>query len=257
MTVRIENVQIGFSDRLGDGDRYFIDGQGSRLLRMYGELLEMQPINIGYWKLTNGNGRIPDIGFEWSPDDEPPRWLDPEHPQQIHLDIEVDDLAGAEELVVAHGATKLREAESHRVLADEFGHPFCLYPRLRPSGSQAVGGRIVRVVIDCAHPHSLADFYAELLDMRHRVLDTADRVVIEGDSHEVGLAFQWSRSAPPTWPDPRQPQQLHLDLSSDDPSILELVEKLGGSRLSNPARPDASVIADPDGHPHCLGPPET
>lgn len=224
---------------------------------MYGELLGMQPVNIGYWKLTNGDGRIPDIGFEWSPADERPRWPDPEHPQQIHLDIEVDDLAAAEELVVAHGATKLDEAESHRVLADAFGHPFCLYPR--PSGARGPrpSGRIARVVLDCADPHTLADFYADLLDMRDRVLDSADRVVIDGGSHEVALAFQRSSSPRPTWPDPRQPQQLHLDFSSDDPSVLELVEKLGGTRLSNPDRPTHSVIADPAGHPHCLEPPES
>lgn len=36
---------------------------------MYGELLGMVPIYIGYHKLVHEDGRIPEIGFEYSPDD--------------------------------------------------------------------------------------------------------------------------------------------------------------------------------------------
>ena len=35
------------------------------------------------------------IGFEYSPDDVRPRWPDPAHPQQVHLDIEVSDAMNA------------------------------------------------------------------------------------------------------------------------------------------------------------------
>jgi predicted enzyme related to lactoylglutathione lyase len=55
---------------------------------------------------------------------------DPLRPQQIHLDIEVDDIGISEEIVVAHGGTKLAEHPEaqppFRVYADPAGHPFCL-----------------------------------------------------------------------------------------------------------------------------------
>jgi catechol 2,3-dioxygenase-like lactoylglutathione lyase family enzyme len=58
----------------------------------------------------------------------PPRWPDPEHPQQLHLDIRVDDVDAAERAVLALGARRLQaERETgFRVFADPVGHPFCL-----------------------------------------------------------------------------------------------------------------------------------
>jgi len=58
----------------------------------------------------------------------PPRWPDPEHPQQLHLDIRVDDVDAAEQAVLALGARRLQaERESgFRVFSDPVGHPFCL-----------------------------------------------------------------------------------------------------------------------------------
>ncbi len=37
----------------------------------------------------------------------PPKWPDPEHPQQLHLDIRVDDVDEAEHAVVALGARRM------------------------------------------------------------------------------------------------------------------------------------------------------
>jgi hypothetical protein len=51
------------------------------------------------------------------PDDRRARWPDPEHPQQVHLDIEVGDL---------DGGILLREGPHHSVYADPAGHPFCV-----------------------------------------------------------------------------------------------------------------------------------
>ncbi len=50
-------------------------------------------------------------------------------PQQLHLDVEVDDADEAELAVLALGATRLpdpSDAEDFRVFADPAGHPFCL-----------------------------------------------------------------------------------------------------------------------------------
>lgn len=57
-----------------------------------------------------------------------PDWPDPHHPQQLHLDIRVDDVDAAEREVLALGARRLPgELEGrYRVFADPVGHPFCL-----------------------------------------------------------------------------------------------------------------------------------
>jgi predicted enzyme related to lactoylglutathione lyase len=56
-----------------------------------------------------------------------PRWPDPAHPQQGHLDILVDDLDSGEARALELGATRLPGGEgSFRVFADPAGHPFCL-----------------------------------------------------------------------------------------------------------------------------------
>jgi catechol-2,3-dioxygenase len=57
----------------------------------------------------------------------PPRWPDPAHPQQLHLDFLVDDIDAAERQVLTLAATRLPgEGENWRVYADPDGHPFCL-----------------------------------------------------------------------------------------------------------------------------------
>jgi hypothetical protein len=56
-----------------------------------------------------------------------PQWPDPAHPQQGHIDVDVADLASAEQEVLALGATRLPGGgDTYRVYADPSGHPFCL-----------------------------------------------------------------------------------------------------------------------------------
>ena len=127
----VGNIQIGHPGPDEERDDYWSDGRGALLVAMYGELLGMRHIFVGYHKLVHEDGRTPEIGFEYAPEDPPPRWRDPDHPQQVHLDIAVRDLDGAEDLALSRGATKLDGFEDHRVLADAVGHPFCLYPDRR------------------------------------------------------------------------------------------------------------------------------
>ena len=54
-------------------------------------------------------------------------WPEPTVPQQMHLDVMVDDPAAASAAVLALGARTL-DADNH-VFADPAGHPFCLIPR--------------------------------------------------------------------------------------------------------------------------------
>lgn len=57
----------------------------------------------------------------------PPRWPDPDAPQQFHLDLLVDDIDDAESTVLRLAGRRLPGGgEDFRVYADPAGHPFCL-----------------------------------------------------------------------------------------------------------------------------------
>ncbi|MEU6016380.1 VOC family protein [Streptomyces sp. NPDC047515] len=70
------------------------------------------------------------LAFQQVADHRPPRWPDPAHPQQFHLDFGVPDLDAAQSRVVAAGATVLDDGAGSgrpwRIYADPAGHPFCL-----------------------------------------------------------------------------------------------------------------------------------
>jgi predicted enzyme related to lactoylglutathione lyase len=58
----------------------------------------------------------------------PPVWPSQDRPQQMHIDMLVDDLDAAEAAVIALGATRHPDqpGTSYRVFLDPAGHPFCL-----------------------------------------------------------------------------------------------------------------------------------
>ncbi|GAB3856762.1 VOC family protein [Nocardioides maradonensis] len=66
--------------------------------------------------------------FQQVEDFRPPAWPGQDVPQQMHLDVDVDDLDVAEEAVLALGATKHdhQPGTTFRVFLDPAGHPFCL-----------------------------------------------------------------------------------------------------------------------------------
>jgi catechol 2,3-dioxygenase-like lactoylglutathione lyase family enzyme len=72
------------------------------------------------------NDHTSGLAFQRSPDQRPPTWPDPATPQQIHLDVMVEDVKGSYAAVLALGATKL---DGDDVFADPAGHPFCLIRR--------------------------------------------------------------------------------------------------------------------------------
>ena len=79
------------------------------------------------WTTLEGRGAR--LAVQLAPDHVPPRWPDPSRPQQLHLDVQVDDPDEAERQVLALGATRLvdpPDADDFRVFADPAGHPFCL-----------------------------------------------------------------------------------------------------------------------------------
>jgi hypothetical protein len=58
----------------------------------------------------------------------PPRWPDPAYPQQLHLDIRVNDADEAEQELLTLGATRVhgQRETGFRVFTDPAGHPFCI-----------------------------------------------------------------------------------------------------------------------------------
>ncbi len=62
-------------------------------------------------------------------DHRPPTWPTGPLPKQAHIDLDVDDLPGAEERALSLGATRAEwqpDPDSYLVLLDPAGHPFCL-----------------------------------------------------------------------------------------------------------------------------------
>jgi catechol-2,3-dioxygenase len=98
----------------------------SALARFYADLLGMEVTHEApEGALIAGDGKS--VMFQQVSGYNPPRWPDPEHPQQAHLDIIVDDLDSGEARALELGASRLNGGgERFRVFADPAGHPFCL-----------------------------------------------------------------------------------------------------------------------------------
>jgi catechol 2,3-dioxygenase-like lactoylglutathione lyase family enzyme len=79
------------------------------------------------WVVVAQNATSSGFAFQRAPDHVPPRWPDPAAPQQVHLDVMVEDPDEAGAAVVALGA-RLLDGGRH-VYADPAGHPFCLIRR--------------------------------------------------------------------------------------------------------------------------------
>ncbi|MFZ0160577.1 MAG: VOC family protein [Kineosporiaceae bacterium] len=97
------------------------------LAKFYAALLDL-PITYRSddFVVVAANSTSSGLAFQLAPDHLPPRWPDPARPQQMHVDVMVEDVADAGSLVVALGATPL---EGDGVYADPAGHPFCLIRR--------------------------------------------------------------------------------------------------------------------------------
>jgi catechol 2,3-dioxygenase-like lactoylglutathione lyase family enzyme len=108
-------------------------------------------------------------------------------------------------------------------------------------------GRLHHTIFDARDPRACADFWSALLG-EPVTYDDGDFVVVSRDSETSGLAFQLAPDhVAPTWPDPAVPQQIHLDVMTDDPAVagMEAIG-LGARHLRD------DVYADPAGHPFCL-----
>lgn len=115
-------------------------------------------------------------------------------------------------------------------------------------------GRLGATSIDCPDPAELADFYASMLGMR-RLVEAPDGSVVAITDGARNLAFmRVADYVPPTWPQPGQPQQMHLDVSVDDLDEAVAGALALGARLAEHQQEPARwrVLLDPAGHPFCL-----
>ena len=130
---------------------------------------------------------------------------------------------------------------------------------------------LIATVLDTTDARGLAEFYRRLLGFDYAPGDEPPPpgepdtrasvwLVLNDSDGSPRLAFQAvSELERSTWPDPRIPQQLHLDLgvrSLDDLGRqTERAMTLGAVVLEDRRHdPDESlvVLADPQGHPFCL-----
>jgi len=84
-----------------------------------------------WWSLERRPGG-PRLAFQVIDHHVPPQWPGADGEQQIHLDVEVDDLPAARTRVLELGASQLSGVIDEpddgvwQVFADPAGHPFCL-----------------------------------------------------------------------------------------------------------------------------------
>ena len=96
--------------------------------RFWTELLQLEvTYSMADWVSLSGPVSL---AVQRNPDHRTAGLGDPDRPQQVHLDIEVEDIESAESLVLRNGGTELKESPDaeppFRVYADPAGHPFCL-----------------------------------------------------------------------------------------------------------------------------------
>jgi hypothetical protein len=99
----------------------------SALATFYGTMLDWKvDISSDWAEVRAEYGQC--ISFQQVEDYTPPEWPSQKMPQQMHLDVIVDDLDVAEAAVLDLGATKheYQPGTSFRVFLDPAGHPFCL-----------------------------------------------------------------------------------------------------------------------------------
>ncbi|MEU1008354.1 VOC family protein [Streptomyces sp. NPDC005890] len=114
--------------------------------------------------------------------------------------------------------------------------------------------RYAAVTFDCADPVELSRFYGEMFGLS--VTYTSDEFVFLGGTDGApGLGFnRLADYRRPTWPDPAQEKQAHIEVGVDDLEAAEAhLLKLGATKPEAQPQPDRwRVLLDPAGHPFCI-----
>ncbi|MEU4878456.1 VOC family protein [Streptomyces sp. NPDC021608] len=113
--------------------------------------------------------------------------------------------------------------------------------------------RYAAVTFDCPEPAALARFYGTALGLP--VAYSTDDFVLLGQEGSAGLGFnRLADYRRPTWPDPSQEKQAHIELGVDDlDSAQAHLLALGAVEPPTQPQPDRwRVLLDPAGHPFCI-----
>jgi len=98
-----------------------------RLASFYNALLGWQTESEEEDWITITGGPGARLAFQLAIGHRPPTWPDNDVPQQVHLDLQVEDLEEATAYVESIGARRASGAqEGFIVFLDPSGHPFCL-----------------------------------------------------------------------------------------------------------------------------------
>ncbi|TDC74578.1 VOC family protein [Streptomyces hainanensis] len=120
--------------------------------------------------------------------------------------------------------------------------------------------QLTTVVVDCADPAALAEFYRKATgwELTHSDADFASLGAAGAGSAGPGLAFARVEGyRAPRWPE--ESAHLHLDFTVPDldRAVTELLA-LGASRPAHqPGEGQWVVLTDPQGHAFCLAPAAT
>ncbi|HWL41494.1 MAG TPA: VOC family protein [Ilumatobacter sp.] len=124
-----------------------------------------------------------------------------------------------------------------------------------PSGSTTGTGvaALSGIVLDCANPPALAQFYSDLTGWPVYDGSSDEWATIEAP-FGVALAFQGVDDyVAPSWPGTEPPQQFHLDFDVPDLDAGEAqVLALGARKAEHQPGESFRVYLDPEGHPFCL-----
>ncbi|MEV5176491.1 VOC family protein [Streptomyces flaveolus] len=114
--------------------------------------------------------------------------------------------------------------------------------------------RYAAVTFDCADPIELSRFYGEMFGLPV-TYSSDDFVLLGGADGAAGLGFnRLADYRRPTWPDPAQEKQAHIEVGVDDlDTAEERLLKLGATKPEAQPQPDRwRVLLDPAGHPFCI-----
>jgi predicted enzyme related to lactoylglutathione lyase len=97
------------------------------LARFYGAILGWK-VHVADTRASACSDDGQCLAFHKVADYQPPTWPTQDRPQQMHLDMLVDDLDAAEATVIDLGGTRHPDqaGTTYRVFLDPAGHPFCL-----------------------------------------------------------------------------------------------------------------------------------
>ncbi|MFD4034416.1 VOC family protein [Streptomyces sp. NPDC058637] len=113
--------------------------------------------------------------------------------------------------------------------------------------------RLLSVDFDCPDPAELARFYGAALGLP--VVYSSDDFILLGREGSPGLGFiRVADYRRPTWPDPSQGKQAHMEMGVDDLDAAH-TRMLALGAMEPPVQPHPDqrrVLLDPAGHPFCI-----